>query len=202
MIGPTIKRFMDITVSAALLLLLSPLLLWLYYKAKNELGTPVFFTQTRIGMGEKPFQLVKFRTMLTGDAPDDQRMTPFGTWLRKTSLDELPELWNILKGDMSLVGPRPLLPEYLPYYTPRESIRHRARPGVTGLAQISGRNALSWDERLTLDALYVERWDLTEDFIILWRTFSTVLKKEGITAEGHVTMPRLDDYRKGQRNAS
>lgn len=198
--GKVIKRLMDITVAGSLLLLLSPLLWWLHKRVKEEMGTPVLFTQTRTGMNERSFKLYKFRTMKQGDGKDSERLTKFGEWLRRTSLDELPELWNILKGDMSLVGPRPLLPEYLPHYTPRERIRHTMRPGITGLAQVSGRNALGWNERLALDALYVERWGLQDDFVILWRTVATVLKKEGISAEGHATMPRLDDERKGAQH--
>ncbi len=196
--GKVIKRLMDILVAGGLLLLLSPLLWWLQKRIKEEMGEPVLFTQTRIGMDERSFKLYKFRTMKQGDGDDSERITNFGNWLRRTSLDELPELWNILKGDMSLVGPRPLLPEYLPYYTSRESIRHTMRPGITGLAQVSGRNALGWNERLALDALYVERWGIQDDFVILWKTVATVLNKEGISAEGHVTMPRLDDERKGK----
>lgn len=195
--GLVIKRLMDILVAGWMLILLFPLLLWLYFRVKKEMGEPVFFAQTRIGMDERPFKLVKFRTMKQGDGTDADRLSTFGTWLRNTSLDELPELWNILRGDMSLVGPRPLLPEYLPYYTKRESIRHNMRPGITGLAQVSGRNALSWDDRLALDAVYVEGWGFEDDIIILWKTVATVIKKEGITAEGHATMPRLDEARKG-----
>ena len=187
---------MDIVAAGSLLLLLSPLLVWLYVRVKSQLGSPAFFTQTRIGRDERPFTLIKFRTMREGAGSDAERIHPFGQWLRATSLDELPELWNILRGDMSLVGPRPLLPEYLPYYTPREQLRHRMRPGITGLAQVSGRNALDWDARLALDADYVEGWSLARDIAIAWRTVATVLRKEGITAEGHVTMPRLDELRK------
>lgn len=194
--GLVIKRLMDILVAGWMLILLSPLMLWLYFRVKKEMGEPVLFTQTRIGMDERSFKLVKFRTMKQGDGADADRLSTFGTWLRNTSLDELPELWNILRGDMSLVGPRPLLPEYLPYYTKRESIRHNMRPGITGLAQVSGRNALSWDDRLALDAVYVEGWGFGDDITILWKTVATVIKKEGITAEGHATMPRLDEARK------
>ena len=124
------------------------------------------------------------------------------SWLRASSLDELPEFWNILKGDMSFVGPRPLLVEYIPVYTARERLRHRMRPGLTGLAQISGRNALSWDERLELDVRYIEDWSLVQDFKIIWRTFRAVTGKSGINAEGHVTMPRLDHMRKGMTHAT
>jgi lipopolysaccharide/colanic/teichoic acid biosynthesis glycosyltransferase len=191
-----IKRLMDVTVAATLLLLASPLLVLLMLLVRARLGAPIFFRQARIGMGERPFTLIKFRTMLAGDAPDDQRLTPFGQWLRATSLDELPELWNILIGEMSLVGPRPLLPRYLPYYTAREATRHRMRPGITGLAQVSGRNALTWDARLELDAQYVEQFSFARDLRILWRTVAVVLNREGVSREGHVTMHALDEERK------
>lgn len=193
----TIKRLIDITASAAGLIILSPLIIWLIYKVKKNIGSPVFFSQMRIGKHGRPFTLTKFRSMKPGHGTDAERMTRFGQWLRATSLDELPELWNILRGDMSLVGPRPLLPEYLPYYTERERLRHTVRPGITGLAQVSGRNAIGWEERLELDARYAEQQSTGLDITILWRTFNTVKNKEGVSAEGHVTMPRLDDYRKG-----
>lgn len=193
----TIKRLIDITASAAGLIILSPLIIWLIYKVKKNIGSPIFFSQVRIGKHGRPFTLTKFRSMKPGHGTDAERMTRFGQWLRATSLDELPELWNILRGDMSLVGPRPLLPEYLPYYTERERLRHTVRPGITGLAQVSGRNAIGWEERLELDARYAEQQSTGLDITILWRTFNTVKNKEGVAAEGHVTMPRLDDYRKG-----
>ncbi len=200
--GHTIKRLIDIGASALGLLILFPLIIWLIYKVKTSIGSPVFFSQVRIGKGERRFTLIKFRSMKSGTGDDAERMTRFGEWMRSTSLDELPELWNILKGDMSLVGPRPLLPEYLPYYSKREHIRHDMRPGITGLAQVSGRNALSWNARLELDTEYVENWSLSKDFDILRRTFKTVTAKEGVSAEGHVTMPRLDEERKGQEDAA
>lgn len=190
-----LKRALDVTVSAVLLLALSPLLLVVAALIRVRLGSPIFFKQVRIGRGERAFCILKFRTMLNGDAPDHERVTPFGQWLRKTSIDELPELWNILIGDMSLVGPRPLLPQYLEVYRPREKLRHRMRPGITGLAQVNGRNALSWDARLELDAHYVEQFSFKRDLEILWRTVSIVLKREGISAQGHVTMPALDAER-------
>ena len=193
-----LKRLLDISVAMALLILLSPLLLVIALLVRLRLGTPIFFRQQRIGKDERPFRLVKFRTMLPGDAPDDQRLTPFGQWLRETSVDELPELWNILTGRMSLVGPRPLLPEYLPHYSAREQLRHRMRPGITGLAQISGRNAITWDARLELDAQYVEQFSFLNDLKILARTLSVVLGREGISAEGHATMQRLDIERSHQ----
>lgn len=196
-----LKRLLDIAVAATLLLLVSPLLLTLALVIRLRLGTPIFFRQERIGKGERAFSILKFRTMRAGPGSDAERLTPLGAWLRATSLDELPELWNILRGDMSLVGPRPLLPRYLPYYTAREATRHRMRPGITGLAQVNGRNALSWDARLALDADYVERFSLWLDLAILWQTVRVVLAREGITAEGHVTMYALDEERKaGGRN--
>jgi lipopolysaccharide/colanic/teichoic acid biosynthesis glycosyltransferase len=188
----TLKRVLDIVVAASLLVVLAPLLLVLAALVRLKLGAPIFFRQTRIGRDERPFRLIKFRTMRDGAGSDADRLTPFGAWLRATSLDELPELWNILTGRMSLVGPRPLLPEYLPFYTEAEKVRHRMRPGVTGLAQVNGRNALSWDARLALDAEYVKDFSLIADMRILWRTVAVVLQREGISAAGHVTMQRLD----------
>lgn len=193
-----LKRGMDVTVALALLVALSPLLLAVAALVRLKLGSPIFFRQTRIGKAERPFQLIKFRTMTDSRAPDGSlledaaRLTPFGQWLRRTSIDELPELWNILAGRMSLVGPRPLLPEYLPHYTAREATRHHVRPGITGLAQVNGRNALGWDARLELDAQYVEQFSFMDDLRILWRTVAVVLQREGISAVGHVTMQRLD----------
>lgn len=198
--GFLLKRLLDITVAGSLLLALSPLLLIVAVLLRLTLGSPVFFRQTRIGKGEKPFSILKFRTMKSGDGPDEERLTPFGQWLRATSIDELPELWNILIGDMSLVGPRPLLPEYLPHYTAREQLRHRMRPGITGLAQVNGRNAIGWDARLALDAEYVENFSFANDLKILWRTVAVVLQREGISAEGHVTMRRLDVERSNAGN--
>lgn len=179
-------------------LALMPLLLVIAVLVRLRLGSPIFFTQTRIGMGEKPFNLIKFRTMTDARGADGQllddsvRLTPFGAWLRASSIDELPELWNILIGEMSLVGPRPLLPRYLPYYTAREQLRHRMRPGITGLAQVSGRNAIGWDARLELDAQYVEQFSILADIRILWRTVAVVLNRSGISAEGQATMRALD----------
>lgn len=197
-----LKRAFDIAVAGLLLVLLSPLLLILALLVRLRLGAPVLFRQRRLGFIARPFDLIKFRTMTdardgSGNLlPDAERLTPFGLWLRATSLDELPELWNILTGKMSLVGPRPLLPEYLPFYSGLEATRHAMRPGVTGLAQVSGRNALSWDERLKLDAHYVAHFSLALDIAILWRTVMTVLRKHGINADGHATMERLDDQRR------
>ncbi len=192
MMQAALKRALDMLGAALLLLALSPLLVTLALLILANMGRPVFFRQQRIGRHEKPFGLVKFRTMLAGDKPDAERLTPFGSWLRRTSLDELPELWNILIGDMSFVGPRPLLPRYLPFYTPREATRHAVRPGLTGLAQVNGRNAVGWDERLALDAEYVERFSLKRDVEIVLRTVRIVLGQHGISAEGEATMQALD----------
>jgi lipopolysaccharide/colanic/teichoic acid biosynthesis glycosyltransferase len=197
-----LKRLIDITVSGLLLWTIWPLIALVALLVYLKLGSPVIFRQTRIGLHDEPFAMMKFRTMTDArDAhgnllPDEVRLTAFGKFLRSTSLDELPELWNIFIGNMSLVGPRPLLPEYMPYYTPSELKRHTMRPGVTGLAQVSGRNALGWNERLALDVEYVEQFSLKLDAQILWRTVMVVLKRDGISAEGHVTMRRLDDERK------
>ncbi|MDX2095828.1 MAG: sugar transferase [Alphaproteobacteria bacterium] len=193
-----LKRTLDILVAAVLLLALLPLFLAVAALVRARLGSPIFFTQTRIGRDEKPFQLIKFRTMTDARAADGSlrddahRLTPFGHWLRASSIDELPELWNILTGDMSLVGPRPLLPHYLPCYTPRERLRHRVRPGITGLAQVNGRNAISWDARLELDAQYVDHFSFVRDLAILWQTIAVVWKRQGISAEGQPTMHALD----------
>jgi sugar transferase EpsL len=202
LLAQIIKRLIDIIAALTALILLSPLLLWLGLVIRARLGSPIFFRQNRIGKNNRPFMLIKFRSMITGKGDDASRLTPFGAWLRATSFDELPELWNILRGDMSLVGPRPLLPEYLPYYTQREATRHQMRPGITGLAQVSGRNAISWDARLNLDAEYVETWNLALDIKIIIKTFMTVIRKEGITAEGHATMMALNEARKETHHAT
>ena len=162
-----------------------------------RLGTPVLFRQLRPGMGGKPFLMLKFRTM-TDDCdkqgrllPDADRLTPFGQWLRRTSLDELPELWNVVKGDMSLVGPRPLLMEYLPLYTPEQARRHRVRPGVTGWAQINGRNAIDWDQKLALDVWYVDHRSMLLDLKIMFLTVLKVFRAENINQAGHVTAEKF-----------
>ncbi len=191
-----IKRVIDIAASGFALLALWPVMLIIAILVHVKLGSPVLFRQTRIGRHDEPFTMLKFRSMRVGDAPDEERLTRFGSLLRATSLDELPELWNIFVGDMSLIGPRPLLPEYLPHYTARERTRHTMRPGITGLAQVSGRNALGWTARLEKDAEYVENFSLKLDAQILWRTFMVVFQREGISAEGHVTMRRFDDERR------
>lgn len=186
-----LKRMMDIIVSALFLILLLPLLGIIGLGVWQQLGRPIFFKQKRVGLNEKIFYLYKFRTMLpelseTGKVlPKEKRLKKFGRFLRSTSLDELPELWNILKGDMSLVGPRPLLVEYLPLYSQRQRRRHEMRPGLTGLAQIKGRNYLNWSQKFEYDVTYIENFSLTQDVIILAKTMGCVLKREGIdTREG------------------
>jgi len=187
------KRGMDIFVSASLLLLLSPCFLALAALVRFKLGGRVLFSQIRPGVGSKPFRLIKFRSMketfddVGKPLPDEMRLTKFGHFLRSTSLDELPGLWNVLKGEMSLVGPRPLLMEYLPLYTDEQSRRHDVRPGITGWAQINGRNTLSWENKFELDVWYVEHQSLRLDLKILSMTLKKVLYREGIQSENHVT---------------
>lgn len=190
-----LKRLFDITASAAGLIILSPVFLILIYLIKKNLGSPVFFTQERPGLNGKPFKMIKFRSMRDAvDAngnplPDSERLTPFGKKLRATSLDELPELWNVLKGEMSLVGPRPLLMHYLPLYNDFQNRRHEMKPGVTGWAQVNGRNALSWDEKFAHDVWYIDNHSFWLDMKILLLTVKKVFIKEGISAEGEATMP-------------
>lgn len=189
------KRFFDIAASLSGLLLLSPLLLALWLLVRCKLGHPVLFRQPRPGLRARTFELVKFRTMTNArDAegrlqPDSVRLTPFGRWLRATSLDELPELLNVLRGDMSLVGPRPLLIEYLSRYSREQSRRHEVRPGITGWAQINGRNALSWEEKFRLDVWYVDHRSFWLDLRILALTAWKVVRRDGISAAGEATMP-------------
>lgn len=191
------KRLIDICASLFALILLSPVMAVVAWKIRQKLGSPVLFRQVRPGRDGKPFEMIKFRTMRDAvDAQghplaDAERMTPFGSFLRASSLDELPELWNVLKGDMSLVGPRPLLMEYLPLYSPEQRRRHEVRPGVTGWAQVNGRNALSWEDKFKLDVWYVDNQSLLLDFKILFMTVKKVLVKEGISAEGNVTMSKF-----------
>lgn len=187
------QRLLDLAVAGPAFVLSLPVQAVVAGAVRWRLGSPVLFRQQRPGLHGEIFTMRKFRTMLDVDAArglvdDEQRLTPFGTFLRSTSLDELPTLWNIVRGDMSLVGPRPLLVQYLDRYTPEQARRHDVRPGLTGLAQVSGRNALTWEDRLALDVEYVDTRSLALDLRILWRTVSTVLRREGITADGHVTM--------------
>ena len=192
-----LKRTFDIAASASALVVLSPVLAITAYKVKKELGSPVLFRQTRPGLHGKPFEMIKFRTMkdATDKAgialPDSERLTDFGKKLRASSLDELPELWNVLKGDMSLVGPRPLLMEYLPLYNAEQAKRHNVRPGVTGYAQVNGRNSLSWEDKFKLDTWYVEHQSLWLDMKILLKTVKKVIIKDGISAEGEATMTKF-----------
>ena len=192
-----LKRSFDIAASACGLLLLAPVYLVIAWLIRRKLGAPVLFRQRRPGLNGKPFEMVKFRTMRDAvDAngnplPDSERMTAFGSFLRSASLDELPELWNVLKGDMSLVGPRPLLMEYLPLYSTEQYRRHEVRPGVTGWAQINGRNALSWEEKFRLDVWYVDNQSFWLDLKIIFLTIKKVLVRDGISADGEATMTRF-----------
>lgn len=196
-----VKRVFDLLLVGVGLLLLALPLVVLAWLVRRRLGSPIFFRQIRPGRHGVPFEMVKFRTMTDARGadgqllPDEQRLTPFGRWLRSTSLDELPELWNVLKGDMSLVGPRPLLMEYLPLYSAEQARRHEVPPGVTGWAQINGRNALSWDEKFALDVWYVDHRSWALDIKILWLTVRKVLMREGISAAGEATMPRFTGSR-------
>ncbi|EKO5170317.1 sugar transferase [Vibrio vulnificus] len=189
-----LKRSFDIVVALCAFVFFSPILFLVAFLVRTKLGSPVIFSQTRPGLDGKSFKMIKFRTMKDAvdkdgsPLPDSERMTPFGDKLRNSSLDELPELWNVLKGDMSLVGPRPLLMQYLPLYSPEQARRHEVRPGVTGWAQINGRNAISWEEKFKLDVWYVDNRSFWLDFKILLLTVKKVFVKEGISADGHVTI--------------
>lgn len=191
------KRVCDVVLASVALVLLSPVIGVLAILIRIKLGSPVLFRQVRPGLHGQPFCMVKFRTMRDAyDAkgnplPDAERLTPFGRWLRGSSLDELPELWNVLKGEMSLVGPRPLLMEYLPLYTPAQARRHEVRPGITGHAQINGRNAISWEDKFALDTWYVEHRSLLLDFKIMFGTVKKVLVRDGISAEGEATVSKF-----------
>lgn len=190
-----LKRLFDIVIAIFVLTISFPILIVLAILIKGKLGSPVFFLQIRPGLNGKPFKIFKFRTMLDvadGNSPSDEsRLTPFGKWLRSISLDELPELWNVLIGDMSLVGPRPLLMEYLPLYSSEQNRRHKVRPGITGWAQINGRNAISWEEKFELDLWYVDNQSFWVDLKILFLTVKKVFDREGISADGDVTMPKF-----------
>jgi len=200
------KRIFDILLAFVALLLLCIPLLFLIWQVRRKLGSPVFFRQTRPGLHGKPFKMVKFRTMTDARGPDGQllpdadRLTPFGRFLRASSLDELPELWNVLKGEMSLVGPRPLLVEYLPLYSAEQARRHAVRPGITGWAQVNGRNALSWDDKFKLDVWYVDNGSMWIDIKILWLTVRKVLVREGISAAGEATMTAFKGSQQASRN--
>jgi len=191
------KRLLDMMIAATALILLSPLLVIVALLVRLNLGAPILFRQLRPGLHGRPFQMLKFRTMRDAydrdgvPLADADRITGFGRFLRSTSLDELPGLWSVLKGDMSLVGPRPLLMEYLPLYSPQQARRHEVRPGITGWAQVNGRNALSWDEKFALDLWYVEHRSFMLDLKILLLTVRKVLVRDGISAAGEATMPKF-----------
>jgi sugar transferase EpsL len=193
------KRAIDVCGATAALAIFAPVLVLIALAIWRSLGRPVLFRQLRAGLYGRPFELLKFRTMTDArDAagelrPDGERLTRLGSWLRASSLDELPQLVNVLCGDMSLVGPRPLLLDYLGHYSPEQARRHDVRPGITGWASVHGRNAMSWERRFALDVWYVDHWSLRLDFKILLMTVVTVLKREGISASGHATMPRFDE---------
>ncbi len=197
-----LKRLLDIIIASIALILLSPLYFYVAHKVKKNLGSPVLFRQVRPGLHGKPFEMIKFRSMKDAvDAqgnllPDSERLTPFGKMLRSSSLDEMPELWNVIKGDMSIVGPRPLLMEYLPLYNEEQAKRHLVRPGMTGHAQVNGRNAISWEEKFKLDTWYVENQSVWLDFKIMLKTVKKVLAKDDINAENDATMPKFNGNEK------
>nr|WP_314367828.1 sugar transferase [uncultured Acinetobacter sp.] len=192
-----LKRLFDIVIASIALVILSPLYIFVAYKVKKNLGSPVLFRQVRPGLNGIPFEMIKFRTMkdavdIQGNPlPDNERLTPFGKMLRSTSLDEMPELWNVIKGDMSIVGPRPLLMEYLPLYNNEQAKRHNVRPGMTGHAQVNGRNAIGWDEKFKLDTWYVENQSVCLDFKIMLKTVKKVIAKDDINEAGEATMSKF-----------
>lgn len=191
------KRLFDISAATIAIVVLSPIYAITAYKVSKNLGSPVLFKQTRPGLNGEPFEMVKFRTMLNAfdeqgnPLPNEQRHTEFGNFLRSTSLDELPELWNVIKGDMSLVGPRPLLMEYLPLYSKEQARRHNLRPGITGYAQVNGRNAIGWDKKFELDTWYVDNQTLWLDIKILVKTVKKVLIKDDINTSDNITMSKF-----------
>ena len=192
-----LKRLLDIVIASIALVLLSPLYFYVAHKVKKNLGSPVLFRQVRPGLHGKPFEMIKFRTMKDAldeqgnPLPDSERLTAFGKMLRSTSLDEMPELWNVIKGDMSVVGPRPLLMEYLPLYNKEQAKRHDVRPGMTGYAQVNGRNAISWEQKFKLDTWYVENRSLWLDFKIMLQTVKKVIAKDDISEAGEATMSKF-----------
>jgi len=193
-----LKRTIDILVSTLILALVWPLMLCIGLLIRWKMGAPIFFRQERPKKHGEPFTFYKFRTMTDARMPDgtilpdEVRITPLGKFLRRWSMDELPQLWNVLRGDMSMVGPRPLLMEYLDFYTPEEARRHEVRPGITGWAQIHGRNAITWEEKFAMDTWYVDNWSLGLDMQILWITVMKVFRQEGISAPDHATMPKFN----------
>jgi lipopolysaccharide/colanic/teichoic acid biosynthesis glycosyltransferase len=196
-----LKRLIDVVGAAVGLVLLAPVLVVVALRIRRELGSPVIFTQLRPGLRGRPFRLRKFRTMTDARdgsgalLPDADRLTPFGRSLRSTSLDELPELWNVLRGEMSLVGPRPLLVEYLDHYTPEQARRHEVRPGITGWSQIHVRNDASWEAKLAMDVWYVDNRSVALDIRILLRTVMVALRRQGVSLAGHATTTRFDEER-------
>jgi lipopolysaccharide/colanic/teichoic acid biosynthesis glycosyltransferase len=197
---PITKRTMDVAIAAAALVVLAPVLAVVAIAVAVALGRPVLFRQTRAGLGGKPFAVLKFRSMreadpLRGIITDADRLTPFGRYLRSTSLDELPSLWNVLRGDMSIVGPRPLPVAYLPRYSPEQARRHEVRPGITGLAQVCGRNSLSWEAKFALDVEYVDDRSFALDVRIMCATVGVVLRRDGISAAGEATAPEFQGNR-------
>ncbi|NAR76417.1 sugar transferase [Acinetobacter haemolyticus] len=201
-----LKRLLDIIIASIALILLSPLYFYVAHKVKKNLGSPVLFRQVRPGLHGKPFEMIKFRSMKDAvDAqgnplPDSERLTPFGKMLRSSSLDEMPELWNVIKGDMSIVGPRPLLMEYLPLYNQEQAKRHLVRPGMTGHAQVNGRNAISWEEKFKLDTWYVENQSVWLDFKIMLKTVKKVLAKDDINEIGEATMTKFTGTQSDQQH--
>ncbi|MBB4835261.1 putative sugar transferase EpsL [Prolinoborus fasciculus] len=200
-----LKRLLDIIIASSALIILSPLYLYVAYKVRKNLGSPLIFRQVRPGLHGRPFEMIKFRTMTDeSDAegnllPNEQRLPKFGKMLRATSLDEMPELWNVIKGDMSIVGPRPLLMDYLPLYNEEQAKRHNVRPGMTGYAQVNGRNSISWEEKFKLDTWYVENQSIWLDFKIMFQTVKKVLVKEGINQSEEVTMTRFMGNKKDEQ---
>ena len=200
-----LKRLLDIIIASSALILLSPLYFYVAYKVRKNLGSPVIFRQVRPGLHGKPFEMIKFRTMTDERDPEgnllpnEQRLPRFGKMLRATSLDEMPELWNVIKGDMSIVGPRPLLMDYLPLYNEEQAKRHNVRPGMTGYAQVNGRNSISWEEKFKLDTWYVENQSIWLDFKIMFQTVKKVLVKEGINQSEEVTMTRFMGNKKDEQ---
>ena len=192
-----LKRLLDIIIASIALILLSPLYFYVAYKVKKNLGSPVLFRQVRPGLHGKPFEMIKFRSMkdavdVQGNPlPDSERLTPFGKMLRSSSLDEMPELWNVIKGDMSIVGPRPLLMEYLPLYSPEQAKRHDVRPGMTGHAQVNGRNAIGWDEKFAMDTWYAENHTIWLDFKIMLKTIKVVFIRENVNDKSGHSMPKF-----------
>ena len=192
-----LKRSLDIVIASTALIFLSPVYFYVAYKVRKNLGSPVLFRQLRPGLHGKPFEMIKFRTMkdaVDGQGnplPDSERLTSFGKMLRASSVDEMPELWNVIKGEMSIVGPRPLLMEYLPLYNAEQAKRHHVRPGITGYAQVNGRNAISWEKKFELDTWYVENQSLWLDFKIMLKTIKKVIAKDDISAEGEATMTKF-----------